>query len=73
MIYLIADTHFGHANIIKYCNRPYYCVEDMNNDLIHCWNNIVTNNDKVFILGDFALGTADQVKEWGRQLNGSKF
>lgn len=72
MIYLIADTHFGHANIIKYCNRPYYCVEDMNKDLIHRWNNIVTNSDKVFVLGDFALGTADQIKEWGRQLNGSK-
>lgn len=72
MIYLIADTHFGHANIIKYCNRPYYCVEDMNKDLIYRWNNIIADSDKVFILGDFALGTANQIKEWGRQLNGSK-
>ena len=72
MIYLIADTHFGHANIIKYCNRPFSTVDEMNTELIKRWNDTVTNSDKVFVLGDFALGSIAQIKEWGRQLNGSK-
>lgn len=30
MIYFTADTHFGHANIVKMCERSYPDVESMN-------------------------------------------
>ena len=30
MIYYTADTHFGHANVVKMCERPYPDVEVMN-------------------------------------------
>ena len=54
-IFLIGDLHFGHRNIIKYCNRPFKDVEDMTEKLIKNWNSVVGKNDIVYVDGDFAL------------------
>jgi len=70
MIYLIADTHFGHTNIIKYCNRPFTSIDEMNDRLICNWNSIVQPADIVYHLGDFALGPAEQVRSYRHRLNG---
>ncbi|MBP3898083.1 MAG: metallophosphoesterase [Mogibacterium sp.] len=71
-IYITSDLHLGHANIIKYCNRPYEDVEEMNDDLIRRWNETVRDNDRIFFLGDFALGSAEQIIKWGNMLKGRK-
>ena len=55
MIYFISDLHFGHYNIIKYCNRPFKNTDEMDNQIIDRWNEKVTNADTVYILGDVAL------------------
>ena len=51
--FVIADTHFNDANIIRFCNRPFSSVEDMNTSLIDNWNSVVESYDTVWILGDF--------------------
>lgn len=58
MIYYTSDHHFFHNNIIKYQNRPYYSVEEMNDDYINKWNSVIKPNDTIYYLGDFALGGA---------------
>ena len=40
--FFTSDTHFGHANIIRLCNRPFQNVEEMNEVLIENWNKVVS-------------------------------
>lgn len=56
-----SDTHFGHANIIKYCKRPFADSVEMNEAIIENWNNVVGANDLVYHLGDFAFGREDYI------------
>ena len=53
--YFASDYHLGHANIIKYCRRPFIDVDDMNNTIIRNHNNRVHPEDLVFFLGDFCF------------------
>ena len=68
MIYFSADTHFYHHNIIKYCNRPFSSVEQMNDTIIKGWNEAVTAEDTVYHLGDVTFKKLDLVAK----LNGKK-
>ena len=70
MIYYIADTHFNHANIIRYCNRPFSSVEKMNNTIIDNWNKKVKKDDDVYILGDFCFGNKNDAIDLFSKLNG---
>lgn len=71
--FLIADTHFGHSNIINYCDRPFVTIEEMDRQLIEKWNQTVSKNDVIYHLGDFALGNMTKVAEYRKQLNGKIF
>ena len=57
-IWFTADTHFGHENIIRFCNRPFRNEEEMNAELIRRWRETVPEDGIVFHLGDFAHGNA---------------
>lgn len=49
----ISDLHFGHENAIKFDNRPFSSVEEMNETLVQNWNKAVSPEDTVYVLGDF--------------------
>lgn len=59
MIYFTADAHFGHANIIKMCERPFSDVETMNESMIAAWNERVRGNDTVYVVGDMFFRCPD--------------
>lgn len=75
MIFYIADTHFGHANILKYDNRPFMSVEEMDETIISNWNKVVSNADTVCMLGDVSWYSRYSGKTFGilNRLNGNKF
>lgn len=72
MIFYIADTHFGHKNIIRYDNRPFKSVTDMDDALIKNWNKAVTDDDTVYILGDISWYRDNRTAAIFNSLHGHK-
>lgn len=68
----ISDTHFSHGNVIKYDNRPFASVTEMDEYLIEQWNKKVNKDDTVNIIGDFCWGKANRWLEILEQLKGNK-
>jgi len=71
-IWFTSDPHFLHANIIKYCNRPFEDIKEMNQTLVNNWNSVVGEDDLIFCLGDFALGKESDCNHILKSLNGHK-
>lgn len=69
-MFFVSDTHWGHANIIKYSNRPFADVNEMNEALIKNWNDQVGLKDEVWHLGDFAFMGIRDFKSVLWRLNG---
>lgn len=60
-VFFIGDPHWGHRNIIKYCDRPFVDTEHMDNVIIENYNRVVSDDDIVFWLGDmFFCGSQRQ-------------
>jgi calcineurin-like phosphoesterase family protein len=51
-----SDTHYGHANIIKYCNRPFANVDEMNTALATNINKVLPQGGILYHLGDWSMG-----------------
>lgn len=71
MIYFTSDHHFWHSNVIKFCDRPYKDVEQMNEALVKNWNDTVSPEDTVYYLGDFSMAFRP-VELYTKRLNGKK-
>lgn len=70
-LFFTSDTHFFHKNIIKFCERPFKDIEEMQEQLINNWNSVVPEDGTVYFLGDFAFGNSTNWKEVIEQLNGN--
>lgn len=71
--FFIADTHFGGENIRRYENRPFENATEMDEKLIENWNNIVSEEDTVYVLGDFSdYADKEMDKKILTRLNGKK-
>ena len=70
--FYIADLHLGHANVIRFDNRPFSSISEMDETLISNWNQTVTNNDTIYILGDFIWLKESEWPVWVSRLKGRK-
>jgi len=64
MKYFTSDPHYGHTNVIKYCDRPFKDdkgepdIGKMHRALIDNWNATVSQLDEVYMLGDWSMHNA---------------
>lgn len=68
--FIISDFHLNHKNIIKYSNRPFVSIEEMNKTLIQNWNETVSANDTAIFVGDLFLGHKKEFEKWLALLKG---
>jgi len=71
MDFIISDLHHSHSNIIRYEQRPFKNVIEMNEYISNNWNSVVTDRDRVFVLGDVMFSHNEkEVIEFLNSLNG---
>lgn len=51
-----ADTHFGHENVIRFCDRPFKSASHMDGIMLENMWKVVKPDDDLWIIGDFAFG-----------------
>ena len=72
-IWFTSDLHFGHRNVIRFCDRPYKNEKEMGEKLIENWNKTVGDNDIVFVLGDtFWFNDSHSIKKVLGKLKGKQ-
>jgi calcineurin-like phosphoesterase family protein len=72
-ILFTADTHFGDAEALSLYRRPFASVAEMDRELVTRWNEVVSDQDVVWHLGDFAVSPEPgRVDELLGELNGTK-
>ena len=64
-----SDFHFGHFNIIRYCNRPFASTEEMDAYIADRMNAHVKPNDTLYFLGDFCMSSVEKVAAYRKRLN----
>lgn len=73
MRFWTSDIHFGHRNILEYCQRPFTDTDAMNEEIIRRWNETVGPDDDVMVLGDVALGKISETLPLVSRLAGNLF
>jgi calcineurin-like phosphoesterase family protein len=73
--FFISDTHFGHANILKFepKNRPFKTIEEHDEKIVKTWNHYIRPFDVVYHMGDIGMKcTSEYMKSIFDRLNGVK-
>lgn len=52
MIFYTADLHFGSDDVIEKAKRPFSSSREMDETVIYNWNNAISDNDTVYLIGD---------------------
>lgn len=72
--FVTSDLHFEHTSMVTKQYRPFQTLEEMHTVLIDGWNQTVSKNDDVWVLGDFIFtNDANRCEYFLRQLNGHKY
>jgi calcineurin-like phosphoesterase family protein len=72
-VFLIADLHLGHANIIRSCSRPFLYSDsrEMDHVLIKNWNYTIGPKTRIYCLGDLRYGpAAEPAMQYQKRLRG---
>ena len=73
-IWYTSDLHFGHRNVIRFCERPFENEKEMGKALIENWNETVGDNDIVFVIGDtFWFNDSHSIKKVLKRKKTCKF
>ena len=70
MKYYISDLHFFHRNVNGLDDRGFETMFDMHENMVRIWNERVTDNDEVYILGDLSFGRGIETWELLNKLKG---
>lgn len=73
MIYFTSDLHFYNKKVSMVGNRIFDSIQEKNEFLIKQWNEVVTPEDEVYLLGDISDGNASETNEILKRLNGTKY
>jgi calcineurin-like phosphoesterase family protein len=75
-LWFFSDPHFGHRNIIDYCQRPFASAQEMDEHIIERINSVVKPGDHWYCLGDWSIkrpqkGSAKRLNGRGRLIMGN--
>ena len=71
MVYFTSDLHFYHDKDFIWQARGFKSIDEMNAEIVRRWNEIITVNDYVYILGDLTLENVEEGLKLIAQLNGN--
>lgn len=70
MIWFTSDLHLGHDKDFIVQARGFKTVEEMNAEIIRRWNERVSPDDDIYVLGDIILGDIEEGMRLITKLNG---
>lgn len=73
MIYLSSDLHLGHDKDFIWKNRGFSSVEEMNEEIVKRFNEILTEDDRLYLLGDCCMGPNDISMPYLEKIKGHKY